>query len=286
MRTALKRPAIRIGLALLLAVILTGAAIGAYSQVTAFSYTDLLAALRSRGATVQESGTASTLTFQGTGHGLGVNGAEVAAYEYSTTLAAQLDAARVSSDGATFRGGFGPFGGRAVTVDWIAPPHHYRKGRVIVSYIGSDVALLQLLTSVLGPQFAGGGAVPTGNSYLWFVERLRAAGATVDVVQHRPGTSVIGGMQPTVVGHEITVNGTVVSVFEFTDDQAAAVYASHMSGGDYVDPVHHQHIIVEYAAPPHFFRKFKVIVVYLGTDTQVMQLLSSVLGPPFTEESF
>jgi hypothetical protein len=96
------------------------------------------------------------VTFQGAGHQLSVNGTQVAVYEYGTAVAAQFDAGRVSSDGSTFRGGFGPFGSRAVTVDWIAPPHHYTRGRVIVTYVGQDAGILQLLTSVLGRQFAGG----------------------------------------------------------------------------------------------------------------------------------
>jgi hypothetical protein len=161
MKRVLAKPAVRRGLMLVVLVILAAGGLGAYSQVTAFSYTDLKDALRAGGATLQESGDASALTFQGTGHGLRVNGAQVVAYEYGTTVAAQLDAARVSPDGSTFRDGIGPFGGKAVSVDWIAPPHHFKKGRVIVTYIGDDVAIMRLLTSVLGPQFAGG-AVPTG----------------------------------------------------------------------------------------------------------------------------
>lgn len=286
MRTALKKPSVRLGLAILLVVILAAAGIGVYSQVTAFSYADLKDALRARGATVQESRTASSsVTFQGTGHQLNVNDAPMAVYEYGTAIAAQLDAARVSSDGSTFRGGFWPFGGHAVTVDWIAPPHHYRRGRMIVTYIGSDVAITRLLTSVLGPQFAGG-AVPNGNGYLWFIDRLRAARATVDVVQHRPSTPVIAGTEPLVDAYLIRINGTVMSVFQFGDDQAAAVYASHIQGGDYVDPSNHGFIIVDYAAPPHFFRKFRLIVLYIGTDEKVLTLLTSALGPPFTEGRF
>jgi hypothetical protein len=120
---------------------------------------DLKDALRTQGASVQESGTASRLTFQGDGHRLDVNGAQVAVYEYGTTIAAQLDASRVSTDGSTFRSDFGPFGARAVTVDWIAPPHHYKRGWVIATYIGADVAIMRLLMTVLGPQFAGGASV-------------------------------------------------------------------------------------------------------------------------------
>jgi hypothetical protein len=156
MRAALKRSAVRISLAIALAVIVVGAGVGVYMQATAFSYQDLLAALAAKGASVQERGAASTLTFQGTGHALTVNGAPVIVYEYSASAVAQLDAARVSADGATFQSGLWPLGGAAVTVDWIAPPHDYRRGRVIVTYIGDDGAITRLLSAVLGQQFAGG----------------------------------------------------------------------------------------------------------------------------------
>lgn len=161
MKHALAQPPVRLRIMLILLVILAAGGLGVYSQVTAFSYTDLKDALRARGASVQEGEAASALTFQGTGHGLRVNGAQVVAYEYGTTVAAQLDAARVSPDGSTFQGGIGPFGGTAVSVDWVAPPHHFKQGRVIVTYIGNDEAIVRLLISVLGPQFAGG-AVPNG----------------------------------------------------------------------------------------------------------------------------
>ncbi len=149
-------------MALVLLVTLTviGAGIGAYTQASAFSYADLLSALRASSAIVQESGSVSGILFGGKGHGLVVNGADLAAYEYSTTWAAQFDASRVSGDGATTRSGFGPFSGSAVTVEWIAPPHHFRRDRVIVTYIGSDAGILSLLTSILGQQFAGGTVTP------------------------------------------------------------------------------------------------------------------------------
>jgi hypothetical protein len=57
-------------------------------------------------------------------------------------------------------------------------------------------------------------------------------------------------------------------------------------GGDYVDPSAHRYITIDYAAPPHFYRMDRIIVVYVGTYRQTLLLLASVLGPPFTEEHF
>lgn len=150
----------RVALALL-ALIVIGVGFGVYTQANAFSYGDLLAALHARGATVQEGGSASNVLFNGSGHGLLVNGAEVSAYEYATTFTTEMDANRVSPDGTEARSGFGPFGGSGVAVDWIAPAHHYRMGRIIVSYIGFDASITSLLAAVLGPQFAGGSTSAT-----------------------------------------------------------------------------------------------------------------------------
>jgi hypothetical protein len=43
----------------------------------------------------------------------------------------------------------------AAAVAWAAPPHFFRKGRAFVLYLGDDPAMLGLLTTLLGPQFAG-----------------------------------------------------------------------------------------------------------------------------------
>ena len=51
--------------------------------------------------------------------------------------------------------------------DWPAPPHYYKKGRVIVRYLGDSMAVLEVLEAVLGLQFAGQTiAVPTPASNL------------------------------------------------------------------------------------------------------------------------
>lgn len=44
--------------------------------------------------------------------------------------------------------------GRMVLPEWIATPHFFATGRVIVTYVGDDVALLETLSGVLGPPIA------------------------------------------------------------------------------------------------------------------------------------
>lgn len=38
---------------------------------------------------------------------------------------------------------------------------------------------------------------------------------------------------------------------------------------------------VYYPGPPHFFRRERVIVLYVGSDTALLGLLRELLGPPF-----
>jgi hypothetical protein len=146
-----------------LLVVLLG--LGAFSQVTAMSYNDLVAKLRAAGAVVVEQGAIAGDTgglepsaplLRGTERILAVNGERVDVHEYATTFFAAADAARVSPDGSTFRAGVGPLGGSAVSVDWVTPPHFYRSGRLIVQYVGTRAEMTGLLAQILGPQFAGG----------------------------------------------------------------------------------------------------------------------------------
>ncbi len=129
---------------------------GAFTQITALSYGDLVAKLRAGGATVTSGPEPSKPLLSGAGHLLLVNGERVEVYDYATTFLAAADASRISPDGSTFSAGFGPLGGSAASVDWIAPPHFYRSGRLIVQYIGTHSDVLAVLTQTLGRQFAGG----------------------------------------------------------------------------------------------------------------------------------
>jgi hypothetical protein len=72
--------------------------------------------------------------------------ADVQLFEYASAAAAGADAHQIRSDGS----------GTATTqISWVAPPHFFLKGRVLAIYAGSDSAVISLLSSVLGPQFAG-----------------------------------------------------------------------------------------------------------------------------------
>ncbi len=112
----------------------------------------LIDALR-RTVTVDISGTvAQPFLHPQSGTTVRLSGGSVAApadlqlFEYASAADAGADAHQIRADGS----------GTATTiVDWVAPPHFFLKGRVLVIYAGNDPAVVSLLGSLLGPQFAG-----------------------------------------------------------------------------------------------------------------------------------
>jgi hypothetical protein len=141
---------------LLLAVAFLLAACGPAAQSHGGSVQDqvsLIDALRGKNFTVDISGTVSQpfLSPQ-SGTTVRLSGPDLAApadlqlFEYASASAASADARQISPDGS----------GTATTrINWLAPPHFFLKGRILVLYVGSDPAVLKVLKSVVGPQVAG-----------------------------------------------------------------------------------------------------------------------------------
>jgi len=102
--------------------------------------------LRAANATVVPTGTVAQPFFSVTGQIITVNGEQVQVYEYTNDDGANTDAARISPDGGTI--------GNSM-VDWIAPPHFYKKGQLIVLCVGTSTSLMKVLESTLGAKFAG-----------------------------------------------------------------------------------------------------------------------------------
>ena len=106
----------------------------------------LVAALEAAGATVEAAGEIQQPFFGPKGQVLKVNGADVQVFEYPEAAVVAHDANQVASDGSSI--------GTQVMM-WMATPHFYKSGKLIVLYVGDEAAVTALLTSALGPQFAG-----------------------------------------------------------------------------------------------------------------------------------
>jgi hypothetical protein len=76
-----------------------------------------------------------------------VNGEGVQVFEYARASTANTEASRVSSNGNTI-GTSKP--------SWIATPHFFKKGKLILIYLGDNQKVLEVFQGVLGNQFAGG----------------------------------------------------------------------------------------------------------------------------------
>jgi hypothetical protein len=109
-------------------------------------YVSLVDHLRGIGATVVPTGSVTQPFFAVSGQVIKVNGEQVQIYEYADAEAANADVARISSDGGTVGN---------TMVDWIAPPHFYMKGQLIVLYVGINTSVIHILETLLGPQYAG-----------------------------------------------------------------------------------------------------------------------------------
>jgi hypothetical protein len=114
--------------------------------------------LRGKGLTVEIAGAVEQPFLRAKGTTLRLSGdgiqqpAEMQSYNYDDTdlgtngvKAAAEDARQIGPDGNP----------PTSMITWVAPPHFFHKERVIVLYVGSDPAVLKLLTEALGPQFAG-----------------------------------------------------------------------------------------------------------------------------------
>lgn len=117
--------------------------------------------LRFSGEDVEEGGDVRQPFFDVTGRSITVNGNGVQVFEYPSFDGARAAAAGIGPDGSTIG---------TTSVMWIAPPHFYSSGMLIVLYVGDDDDLRDLLEGTLGSQIAGGEPV----AILLRLRRMRA----------------------------------------------------------------------------------------------------------------
>lgn len=102
-------------------------------------------------------------------------------------------------------------------------------------------------------------------------EALRGAGATIEPAE--------GVSQPffSVPGEIMLVNGGFVQVYEYETSEAMGTEASQISeDGSTIGTS-----MVNWMEAPHFYRAGRMIVLYVGEDQAVLDLLEGILGPQF-----
>jgi hypothetical protein len=113
-------------------------------------YASLIDNLRKAGAVVEPRGEVSPDFLSGKRSVMSLNGSNVQVWEYEDEAAADVEAAFISTDGFSVRTDT-----KITLAEWIAPPHFYKAGKLIVLYVGESEAITVVLERVLGPQFAG-----------------------------------------------------------------------------------------------------------------------------------
>ena len=112
-------------------------------------------------------------------------------------------------------------------------------------------------------------------SYIDLVDVLRAQGATV--------VPAGGVEQPffDVQGQLLQLNGTDVQVFEFADE------ASRKEVSDRIPPNASSigTTMVTWVDQPNIWASGRLIVLYIGQDAEIIDLLTSVLGEPIAQGS-
>ncbi|MDH4179551.1 MAG: hypothetical protein OEV33_03495 [Armatimonadota bacterium] len=127
-------------------VLVWGVACAQTPGVSPTDYVGLVEALRDEGVTAEPAGMVSQPFFSVEGQAITVNGEQVQVFEFADAAAAEAAAALVSEDGSAVGTNM---------ISWIAPPHFYQHGRLVVLYVGDQTAIQSALESVLGEQFAG-----------------------------------------------------------------------------------------------------------------------------------
>ncbi len=110
-------------------------------------YTRLIEDLKSTSASVEPGESISQPFFTPQGQVINLNGEDVQVFEYVSEEEVLKEAMQVSADGSSVG---------TTMISWIDTPHFYQSGKIIVLYVGNTPQVIEILTEVLGPQYAGG----------------------------------------------------------------------------------------------------------------------------------
>ena len=112
----------------------------------ATDYASLIDDLRTAGVGVEPEGKVDQPFFSVEGRMIKIGGEDVQVFQYSHAAAADAQAALVSPDGSAVG---------TSKLHWVGSPHFYKKGKLLVLYVGDDDRVLKTLDAMLGRQFAG-----------------------------------------------------------------------------------------------------------------------------------
>lgn len=129
-----------------IATLILSACGGQPASAQGYGTAEFLEELREKGAEAQSGESVEQAFFSVIGTMINLNGESVQVFEYDSAETMESDAVLVDAGGGSI--------GTSM-VSWVATPHFYKKGRILVLYVGDNAETLGLLESVLGAQFAG-----------------------------------------------------------------------------------------------------------------------------------
>ncbi len=71
-------------------------------------------------------------------------------YLYNSNKEVENDAKRIDDSGCAYSNG-----NKSIKVSWVSYPHFYKKGNIIVQYVGENEKIISDLKDIFGEQFAG-----------------------------------------------------------------------------------------------------------------------------------
>ena len=106
----------------------------------------IVTALRAESVDVKEVETLEQPFFPVPAHVFTANGEDLQLYEFASVADAEHAAAAVDARGSTIG---------TTKMSWLAPPHFFRKDRVIAIHLGDSASTRAALERVMGKPFAG-----------------------------------------------------------------------------------------------------------------------------------
>ena len=115
-----------------------------------------------------------------------------------------------------------------------------------------------------------------------FVDKLRGERCTVDPVGSVRRPSLRGeGIVLRVSGCTLGRPAELQSFWYHTDDLGTDGLRAAEEDARGIGPDGQPAVALTWEAPPHFFRKERALVLYLGDDPALLALLTALLGPQF-----
>ncbi len=183
---------------------------------------DLMTALIDQGIAVGLGGDASQPFFSVAGQTFMVHDEPVQVFTYDSPAAARAEASLVDATGFTVG---------TTSISWIAPPHFYLKETLLVLYVGSNGPAIDLLETVMGPQFAGADA-STINPDSYSDAEIKAYLASMRELEHYLKSFTSGRSPEEFAIESITtvsaqLEGYMPFFLELTDDQRDYVFDTY-----------------------------------------------------------